>query len=96
MELERRERHGRIKDSDVAVENTVAGDSEPAAGDSRCSGQVVWILHRTTDLGSGRILDPSLHTGKPGECDPAFHLPWGVHWDSSSVQDSKHSAWKDQ
>jgi hypothetical protein len=38
MELERRERYERIKDSDVAAENTVAGDSEPAAGDSKYSG----------------------------------------------------------
>ena len=92
MELERRERYERIKDSDVAAENTVAGDSEPATGDSKCLGQAVWILHWATDSGADRVLGSPLHTGKPGECNLAFHLLGGMHWDSGSVQGSKHPA----
>ena len=96
MESERRERHERIKDSDVAAENTVAGCSESAAGDSKSPGQAVWILHWATDSNADRIPGLPLHAGQPGECDPAFHLLGSMHWDSSSVKDSKHSARKDR
>ena len=87
MESERRERHKRIKDSNVAAENSPASISELPAGNFKHPGQAVWFLHRAADSGSGRILDPSLHTGKPGQCDPAFHLPGGVHGDSDHAPD---------
>ena len=96
MESERRERYERIKNSDVAAENTVTGDSEPAAGNSKCSGQAVWILYWATDSSTDRIPGSPLHAGQPGECDSAFHLLGGMPWDSGAVQDRKHSAWKDQ
>ena len=87
MESERRERHERIKDSDVAAENPPAGISELPAGNLKYPGQVVRFLHRVADAGSGRVLDPSPHTGKPGQCDPAFHLPGSVHGDPDSDPD---------
>ena len=60
MESERRERHERIKDSNVAAENSPAGISEFPAGSSQYPGQAYKSLHRAADSGSGRILDPSL------------------------------------
>ena len=45
MESERRERHERIKDSDVAAENPPAGISELPAGNLKYPGQVVRFLH---------------------------------------------------
>jgi len=41
MELERREHHERIKDSNVAAENFPAGISELPAGNSKHPGQAV-------------------------------------------------------
>ena len=96
MESERRGRHERIKDSNVAAENAGASGAELPAGSSEYSGQTVWVLHRTTDDGVDRIPGLPLHAGQPGECDPSFHLLGGMHWDSGSIQDRKHSAQKDQ
>ena len=92
MESERRERHERIKDSDVAAENPPAGISELPAGNLKYPGQVFQFLHRAVDSGSGRVLDPSLHTGKPGQCDTAFHLPDSVHSDPDPATDHRISA----
>ena len=91
MESERRERRGRITDSNDAAENTCAGNSEPVTGNSKYSGQVVWILYRIVDSGTDRILDLSLHTGKPGQSDPAFHLPGGVHGNPGPASSHKPS-----
>ena len=91
MESERRELHERIKDFNEAAENTGAGNSVPAAGDPRYSEQAVRILHWAADSGSGWIMDPPLHTGKPGKCDPAFQLPGSVYRDSSPASGNKLS-----
>ena len=96
MESERRERHERIKDSNVAVKNPPAGIFELPAGSLKYPGQAYKFLHWAADSGSRRILDPSLHTGKPGECNLAFHLPGDMHWDSGSAPDSKRSTWENQ
>ena len=87
MESERRERHGHIKDSNVAAENSPAGISELPAGNPKYPGQDVRFLHRAADSGSGWVLDSSLHTGKPGQSDPAFHLPGSMHGDPAPAPD---------
>ena len=92
MESERRERHKRIKDSNVAVKNPPACIFELPAGSLKYPGQAYKFLHWAADSGSRRILDPSLHTGKSGQCDPAFHLPGSVHGDPDLAPDRRLSA----
>lgn len=85
MELERRERHARIKDSRDAAENTVAGNSESVTSSSENPGQIDRILHWADDSGTDRILDSPLHIRKPGERDPPLPLSDGVHWNPGSA-----------
>lgn len=58
-----------------------AGIFELPAGSIAHPEQADGFLYRTADPGSGRALDLAMHTGKPGQCDPAFHLPGSVHGD---------------
>ena len=91
MESERRERRERIKDSDVAAENPPAGISELPAGNLQYLGQAVRFLYRAADFGSGRVLDPSLHTGKPGECDLTVHLSGSMPGNPDPASDHRFS-----
>ena len=91
MESERRGRHERIKDSNVAAENSPAAISELPTGNLKHPGQAVRFLYRAADSGSGRILDPSLHTGKPGECDLTFHLSGSMPGNPDPASDYRFS-----
>jgi hypothetical protein len=92
MESERRNDN---EDSYADMEASAVADAGHFAGGFECFAQAYRLLHRVADFGSSWILDPSLHTKKPGECDPAFHFPGGVHRNSGSAPDSKRSAWED-
>ena len=81
----------RIKDSNVAAETAGASGAELPAGSSEYSGQVYRTLHRFADTGSGRVLDPSLHTGKPGECDLTFHLSGSMPGNPDPASDHRVS-----
>lgn len=89
MESERRKRHEHIKDSNVVAEVARISDAELSAGSTGNPGQGVRILHGTADLGTVRILDPPLEHWEPGKCDPAFHLPGGVHGNPNLAPDCR-------
>ena len=93
MESERRNDN---EDSYADMEAPAVADACRFPDDSECSEQADRFLYWAADFGSSWILDPSLHTRKPGECDPAFHFPGGVHRNSGSAPDSKRSAWENQ
>ena len=86
------ERRNDDEDSYADMEASAAADAGSYTGGSEYSYQADRFLHRAADFGSSWILDPSLHTRKPGECDPAFRFPGGVHRNSGSAPDSKRSA----
>ena len=86
------ERRNDDEDSYADMEASAVADAGHFAGGSEYSYQADRFLHRAADFGSSRILDPSLHTRKPGECDPAFHLFGGVCWDPGVASDYGFSA----